>query len=335
MTRPMADPRLESAAQSGRKPATTIAVHATLRVPMGGPTQKAGDVRDALSGVQFDSASSVAVLESGRLVGLVPIEHLLAAPADAPLRGLMNSDPAVAGPDTDQEVAAWEMVRRDESDLGVVDGDGRFQGLVPARQLLAVMSEEHDEDLARLGGYLASTKSARQAAEERVSRRLLHRLPWLILGLVGAMGSAVIVGAFEQQLESLVLLALFLPAVVYMADAVGTQTETVLIRGLSVGIDLRAVIRREVASGLTLGVIVGLAFFPFALAGWGNEKVALAVSLALFASCAIATFVAMVVPWALQRMGGDPAFGSGPVATIIQDLLSIAVYLGIAVPIAT
>jgi len=331
----MADDHLKPTAAKAKGLAEAIGRLATLRIPIGTPGQHAGDARDQMGGTRFDSASVVAVLEDGRLSGLVPIEDLLAAPAAIPLRDLMNTDPAVAKPETDQEAAAWEMIRREETSLCVVDGAGEFHGLVPAPRLLDVMSAEHDEDLARLGGYLASTKSARLAAEEPVVRRLLHRLPWLILGLVGAMGSAVIVGAFEHQLEELVLLALFLPAVVYMADAVGTQTETVLIRGLSVGIDLRAVVRREIGSGLALGVIVGVAFFPFALAGWGNEKVALAVSLALFASCAIATVVAMIVPWVIQRMGADPAFGSGPVATIIQDLLSIAVYLGIAVPIAT
>jgi magnesium transporter len=82
-------------------------------------------------------------------------------------------------------------------------------------------------------------------------------------------------------------------------------------------------------------LLIAAVFFPFAALGWGDDDVAIAVSLALFASCAIATAVAMVLPWALNRLGRDPAFGSGPVATIIQDLLSIAVYLAIATPIAT
>lgn len=192
----------------------------------------------------------------------------------------------------------------------------------------------HDEDLARLGGYLASTRRARDAAEESVTRRLWHRLPWLLVGLAGAMASAVIVGAFEVQLEETVLLAFFLPAVVYMADAVGTQTETVLIRGFAAGIRVRDVIFREVVTGAFIGAVVGIVFYPFALLGWGDEDTALAVGLALFACCAIATSVATLIPSTLQRAGIDPAFGSGPLATIIQDLLSIAAYLAIAAPIA-
>jgi magnesium transporter len=120
-----------------------------------------------------------------------------------------------------------------------------------------------------------------------------------------------------------------------MADAVGTQTETLLIRGLSAGLDIRAVVRRELLTGILIGIVVGAAFFPFALLGWGDSEVALAVALALVASCSIATGVAMLLPWIFQRLGADPAFGSGPLATIMQDLLSIAVYLAIAIPIAS
>jgi hypothetical protein len=121
---------------------------------------------------------------------------------------------------------------------------------------------------------------ARLAAEESISRRLWYRLPWLLAGLAGAMASAVLVGSFEAQLDEKVLLAFFLPAVVYMADAVGTQTETLLIRGMSASIDIGKVIRRELVTGVLIGVLVGLAFFPFALIGWGDADVALAVALA-------------------------------------------------------
>jgi magnesium transporter len=168
-----------------------------------------------------------------------------------------------------------------------------------------------------------------------VTQRLYHRLPWLLLGLVGAMTSALLVGAFEEQLDKKVLLAFFVPAVVYMADAVGTQTETVLIRGLSVGVTVREVALRELLTGAVVGAVVGAAFVPFALVGWGDGEVAAAVALALFASCSIATLVAMALPWLFHRLARDPAFGSGPLATVLQHLLSIVVYLAIATPLAT
>ena len=311
------------------------AEHATSRVPVARPGEFVGDVRAALVGQVLDSADDVAVLEGRVLAGVVPIERLLAARADARIADVMDSDPPVVAPGADQEVAAWSTVHRGESSIAVVDAEGRFTGLIPPQRLLAVLLAEHDEDLARLGGYLAGTARARSAAEEDVKRRLWHRLPWLLIGLLGAMASAVIVGAFEDQLEQQVLLAFFVPGVVYMADAVGTQTEAVVIRGLSVGVTVGPIVVRELLTGLTIGLAIGSAFFPFALLVWGDAEVAAAVALALVASCSIATVIAMVLPWAFQRAGSDPAFGSGPLATVIQDLLSITVYLAIATAIAT
>lgn len=137
-------------------------------------------------------------------------------------------------------------------------------------------------------------------------------------------------GAFEQKLAANVVLAFFVPGIVYMADAVGTQTETLLIRGLSVGVPIRNVVRRELLTGLLVGSGLSLAFFPIAVWVWGAPDVALAVSISLFAACSTATLVAMLLPWVLSRIGKDPAFGGGPLATVIQDLLSILIYLATA-----
>lgn len=303
---------------------------ATARVPTARSADTAGAVRAAMAGVRYDCVDDVVVLDDRRLIGIVPMEVLTAAPEGARLGDLMDADPPAVKPDSDRESVAWEMVRRNESSVAVVDGDGEFVGLVAPHRMVSALLTEHDEDVARLGGYLASTQRARQAAEERVGRRLLHRLPWLLIGLVGAMASAAIVGAFEDELKANVLLAVFVPGVVYIADAVGTQTEALLIRGLSVGVSIRKVLRREVATGLAIGIVVALAFLPFVLVVWGDESIALAVSIALLASCSIATGVAMLLPWLLQRLGMDPAFGSGPLATVIQDLLSITVYFAVA-----
>lgn len=202
--------------------------------------------------------------------------------------------------------------------------------MIPPQRLLAVLLKEHDEDMARLGGFLDSTASARMASEERVARRLWHRLPWLLLGLAGALLSAGIVGAFEEELKRYVLLAFFVPGVVYMADAVGTQTEALVIRGLSVGVSVRRTAAREILTGLLVGAFLGALILPITVALWGDVAVAAAVATAIFAACSIATVVAMALPWVFSRLGRDPAFGSGPLATVVQDLLSIVIYLAIA-----
>lgn len=311
------------------------AQHATTDVPIAGPKQSAGEVLRKIIGRRFECADDIAVLDGKALVGIVPIERLLAADGSQPIEVVMDADPPTLDPGAPQEVIAWKMVERNESSLAVIDERGRFAGLIPPHRMLAVLLADHDRDMARIGGYVAGTRRARLAAEESVRQRLVHRLPWLLLGLAGAMLSALIVGAFEEQLQKKVLIAFFLPGVVYMADAVGTQTETVLIRGLSVGVGVRAVLRHELLTGAIIGGLIAAAFLPFALAVWGDADVAIAVALALLASCSIATLVALVLPATFQRLGADPAFGSGPLATVVQDLLSIVVYFAIATAIAT
>jgi magnesium transporter len=300
--------------------------HATTRVPTTHPEQLAGDVRAALAGSEFECADDLAVLREGRLAGILPIERLLAAAAGDRVSAIMDADPPAVTPGADQESVAWEMVRRGESSVAVVDGEGRFIGLVPPHRMLRVLLTEHDEDVARIGGYLASTQRARQAAEEPVARRLWHRLPWLLVGLAGAFAAAVIVGEYDEQIEREVLLAFFLPGVVYMSSAIGTQTQTVVIRAFSVGVTMRDTLLRELICGFLLAVASAAAFVPIALAGWGEADVAVGVALALLASSLVATLIALSLPWAFQRLGADPAFGSGPLATVAQDLLSIVIY---------
>jgi magnesium transporter len=165
--------------------------------------------------------------------------------------------------------------------------------LVPQQRLTTILLEEHDEDLVRLGGFLKSSATARAASEESVRWRLWHRLPWLAVGLVGAMISASLLAGIESQMSANIAVAYFIPGIVYLADAVGTQTETLAVRGLSVGVGIGRVAGREAATGLL-----------------------------------VATMVAMALPYVLHRLGYDPAFGSGPLATVVQDLLSIVIYLG-------
>jgi magnesium transporter len=115
-----------------------------------------------------------------------------------------------------------------------------------------------------------------------------------------------------------------------MADAVGTQTETVVVRGLSVGVSMRTMVGREILAGLAIGIALMVASTPIVFLRWGEPDLALTVGLSLFAACSTDTLAAMSLPWVLSHTKMDPAFGSGPLATVIQDLLSILIYLGIA-----
>ncbi|WP_375738629.1 magnesium transporter [Pseudomonas boanensis] len=308
----------------------TAAQHATTRIPVFPPDRLVGDARVTLMSHHYDCASHIMVCEDQRFLGLVRIEDLLGAPADAALDGLMDRDAPTVTPHEDQEIAAWRAVRHGESALTVVDANGRLVGVIPPHRLLAVLLWEHEEDLTRLGGFIKGTESARTSSEEPVERRFQHRIPWLLVGLIGALLAANFVERFQNQLESTLMLAFFLPGIVYLADAVGTQTETVVVRGLSVGASMGQMLRREILVGLAIGLTLALVAGPLVWWIWGATDVALCVGLAVFAACGTATLAAMALPWLLSTLSLDPAFGSGPLATVVQDLLSILIYFAIA-----
>lgn len=309
----------------------TAADHVATDVPVFDPGASVGSVRQALMGRRFASASDVAVCVDGRLVGLVTIENLLAASEHTLLADVMDAEPPRVRLGVDQEVAAWEMVHHGKSSLAVVDDGGGFVGLIPPTQMLEVLLKEHEEDLRRLGGFLHDSAQVRLASSEALGRRLAHRLPWLVVGLIGALASAVLLRGFEERMAQQVSLAFFIPGIVYLAGAVGTQTETLVVRALSVRVSIRSIVRGEVVTGLVVAVFLAVATFPFALLIAGESSVAWTVVLAVLVSCGTATLTGIALPRALTAIGQDPAFGSGPLVTIVQDLLSIVVYLAIAV----
>lgn len=304
-------------------------------VPLCSPDTTAATLQAMLVGTHYESAADVAVCEYDetgrhRLLGLIPLEAALAADPDSLASDLMDPDPPVVAPRVNQEEAAWKAAHHGESSLAVVADDGSFRGLVPPARLLAVLLEGHDRDLARLGGFLSSSASARHAMDEPVPARLWHRLPWLALGLLGSAGAAGLVHGFEEDLASDVRLAFFIPGIVYLADAVGTQTEALVIRGLSAGVDIRRVFRLETVTGLLVGLALAALSLPAVWLVLGSPQLAVVVSVSLVAACGVATVVAMSLPWAMSRAGRDPAFGSGPLATVVQDLLSLVIYFAVA-----
>jgi magnesium transporter len=303
---------------------------ATAAVLVATRDTRADEVGSMLAAVDHEVEDEIVICDGGRFEGLVPVERIIKAPAGTTLGRLASEPVPIVDPSARPERAAWQMVHHSDHVVAVVDEDGSFRGLIPASRIAEVLVREHETDLARLSGFLHDSASARLASTETIRRRLWHRLPWLLIGLAGAVLAAVVVGGFEAALEENVELAFFLPGIVYLADAVGTQTETLVVRGLSVGVSIRDVVGRETVTGLVLGVLLGAIALPVGALLIGSAEVALVVAVSLFAAAAIATVVAMVLPSLFHRLGVDPAFGSGPLATVVQDLLSIVIYFTVA-----
>jgi magnesium transporter len=319
-----------SAAQRSRP--ETAASHLAQKVPTAGAAQTVAQARASLAGARFDAAEALFVLDAGRrLLGVVPLPDLLVAPPGAALRSLCRNAPDVVGQHVDQERVAELALRHGLSTVPVVDDDGQFLGAVSAAALLAILRREHVEDLHRLAGIARETHRAVSALDDPPLRRARHRLPWLLVGLLGCVASATLVAGFVELLQRRVQVAFFVPAIVYLADAVGTQTEAIAVRGLSLArTPWPRLLAGEVRTGLWIGAALAAVALPAVFVGAGDWPLAAAVALSILVAGLSASAIGLLLPCALARFGLDPAFGSGPLATIVQDLISIAIYLGFA-----
>ncbi|OGE10918.1 hypothetical protein A3A60_03635 [Candidatus Curtissbacteria bacterium RIFCSPLOWO2_01_FULL_42_26] len=175
--------------------------------------------------------------------------------------------------------------------------------------------------------HFAITDDVQQAASKLVGKRL----PWLIVGLLGGLIASFMVSRFQYLLEAKLQLAFFIPVIVYLSDAVGTQTETIYIRNLSIFKDnFYKYLAKELLIGGYLGVILGLATGAAAFFWLKSVETALTVGLAMLVNVTIAPAVAIIIPEILFKEHVDPALGGGPFTTVIQDFISLLIYFSVA-----
>lgn len=168
-------------------------------------------------------------------------------------------------------------------------------------------------------------------AKESLVSLIKERLPWLTLGLIGGIIVTIIVSKFEAILAQNISLAFFLPVIVYMSDAIGTQTENIYVRNLAKFKDnFFKYLIKELLTGMVFGLTFGILLGIFANIWLGLPSVALAVAAAMFINGTLAPIIALVVPELLFRNREDPALGAGPFTTLLQDLISLSVYLIVA-----
>lgn len=166
---------------------------------------------------------------------------------------------------------------------------------------------------------------------ERIGRLVGLRLPWLLLGAVGGVIASAFVSRFAWLLAEEISLAFFVPIIVYMSDAVGTQTETIFVRYIQDHHPkLKQYLIRELTIGIFTGLILGLLVGVIVKLWLGTAKVAFVVGLAMWINTVLAPLVATTVAAILSAKKVDPALGAGPVATVIQDFFSLLVYFLVA-----
>ncbi len=264
-----------------------------------------------------------------KLLGVLSVKEVFRAPKETPVEKIMTTKLITARPHTDQERIALLAIEHSIKEVPVVDHEDRFLGVVPDDVILNVLHQENIEDVLRFAGIHDPTKETIKADAATLIRK---RLPWLLVGLLGGLIAVWVVNFFEQTLEVQIILASFIPAIVYMADAVGTQTQTIFIRTLAIDRHLKILsyLGREIKVGLGISVFMSVLMGILAYLFWEPNVIALILGFSFLATIMVAIGVAVFLPWFFTKLKIDPAIASGPFATIIRDILSLFIYFWIA-----
>jgi len=320
---------MSASRRSSRHPSDSLVVVGDVAVAH--EHDVAADVLAALRVSRPQFSDVICVVDGRRrLRGAVALAALAGAPTQQTMASLMHPVRAVTI-DADPERVASTALRHGMLAVPVVDHGGHLQGVVTPRTLMEVLRREHVEDLHRMAGIRRETSQARLAIEAPPVRRARDRLPWLLVGLAGSALATGVVAFFEAALQAKIALAFFVPAIVYLADAIGTQSEAIAVRGLSLShTPMRELVWGEMRTGVLIGAALGVLGWIGVWAVFADLRLASTVALSLVVAGTAATTIGLTLPWLLARFGHDPAFGSGPIATIVQDVLSLLVYFLIA-----
>ncbi len=283
-------------------------------------------------GAEVEIPFYVYVVDSrNHLVGVLSLRQLLLSPPDAPVRQSMTTDLVSVSTDMDQEEVARLVSRYDLVAIPVVDSLHRLVGVVAIDDIIDVLKEEATEDFYRLAGTSEDERMHRS-----VFRAVRLRIPWLLASFFGGLMASQVINHFEGVLAQVVILAGFIPVILGMGGNIGTQSSTIIVRGLATGrIEIREiwhVVFREVRIAAVLGLIYGtlLGLGGAFLLGMRTE-VALLLGLALLASMLIAALIGSSVPMLLRRLGIDPAVATGPFITTSVDVLATLIFFQLAV----
>lgn len=271
--------------------------------------------------------------EHDRLVGVIGLRDLVLSKPDQPIHSVMAAELVTVTADTDQEKVAECASRYDLVAIPVVDDQRRLLGIVTIDDIVDVLREEATEDILRMAGaghMLIDTREFRASFRARV--------PWLGAAAAGGLLVAISLQGFEGALRSVPALALFMPVVAGMGGNVGTQSSTIVVRGLAVGYietsRIGRLVIREVTLGATLGLVYGIAIALLAPVLGTTEGdplgLGLVITLGMMGSMVIAATVGTLVPLMMNRLSIDPAIATGPFVTTSVDILGLLFYFWLA-----
>ena len=267
--------------------------------------------------------------ENGVLLGAVPLQDLLVNTPNRRMYKLMNAEVISVTTDVDQEQVAQIFKKYDIVSLPVTDKAGKLLGRITVDDVVDVMEEEHEEDVARMVG-----SDADELERHSPAKIALLRLPWVLTTLSIEFLAGVVIHFFDATLSKIILLASFMPIISAISGNTGLQSAAIIVRGLATGhVDLNRwwkPIVRQFQTTLIIGSACGVVIGAIGALWHGGALFGLVVGFSMFISVNISGFVGTSVPMISKRLGFDPAITAGPFETAFQDVVGITIFLTIA-----
>ena len=272
--------------------------------------------------------------ERSRLCGVCSLRQLVTVPADTSLQDIMTTEVVSVRTDTDQEDVARVVDRYSLLAVPVTDENLHIQGIVTVDDIIDIIRDEVTEDMLKMAGAgsdYAETKS--------VLLNTRARLPWLLASCAGGLLATLIIGQYEATLNSLVYLAAFIPVIMGMGGNIGTQSSTIVVRGLATEyISLHnpwQAVLKEIAIGGLLGVFYGILLGVVAYSRYAMWRLGMVVGLSVLISMAVSSIVGTLIPVIMARLRIDPAVATGPFVTTTVDIVAVWAYFIAATSLLT
>ena len=270
-----------------------------------------------------------------KLVGVISLRNLVTSKNTKKLREVMIKDIHAVTSDTDQEEVAKIVAQYNYLALPVVNKQNKFLGIVTIDDIVDIIRQEASEDFLQMAGVGKDREILLKSPLENAQ----SRAPWILASLVGGICAAAIIGSFDDLLKDIIVLAAFIPVIIGMGGNIGTQSSTIVVRGLATGrVDVNNTVNlivKEIVVGTILGALYGtlIGFTAEFIAGNEIANLGLVIGLSIACSMVIATAVGASVPLLLKKLGFDPAISTGPFVTTAIDILGVALYFIIATSI--
>ena len=272
-----------------------------------------------------------------KLEGVISLRDLWIADPTAKVGAVMEKISAKVTTDTDQEEVARLLQMLDWLAMPVVDKEDRLVGIVTIDDAMDIIEEEATEDIFDAAGLIDVAGKEADRSEVLTKGSIFRiwgvRLPFLVITLAAGMAAGLILEGFEDILESVVIVAFFIPLIMDMGGNVRTQSSTVFARGVVLGhINIKQFAKpflKEIFVGLSMGAFVGAAAWGVISLWLGNPMLGLAVGVSLVATMTLAALLGFLVPFTLMKFKVDQAAGSAPVITSVKDISGLFIYFGL------